>query len=224
MGPKATNAITIALILVSFAIALYLYFSPSFPDVMASHWNYKGEVNGTMPKLWGLFLLPSLMLVLYLLFLVIPLIDPLRANIAKFRDYFDLFIAAITLFMLYIYVLTILWSLGLTFDMNMALVPALALLFYFMGALMENTKRNWFIGLRTPWTLSSDEVWEKTNRRTGFLFKLCGLISLVGLLWRDYTLLFVIIPVLFVAAYGTIYSYLLFNEQFGKSKIKRGKK
>ena len=72
------------------------------PDPMASHWDINDQVNGTMPKFWGVFLLPLISLGLFLLFLLIPAIDPLKANIAKFRDTFNLFIVFMTLFLMYV--------------------------------------------------------------------------------------------------------------------------
>jgi len=87
------------------------------PDEMASHWNFKGEVDDYLPKFWGLFLMPIISLGLFLLFLLIPKIDPLKANIEKFRKYFDGFMVLMMVFLFYIYLLSIIWNLGKRFDM-----------------------------------------------------------------------------------------------------------
>ena len=129
------------------------------PDPMASHWGINDQVNGTMPKFWGVFLMPLISLGLFLLFLIIPTIDPLKANIAKFRDTFNLFITFMTLFLMYVQGLTLAWNLGFThFKMSTSLMPALGLLFILVGCMIRKAKRNFFIGIRTPWTLSSDKV------------------------------------------------------------------
>ena len=199
------------IVLLSFAIAIYLY--PQMPELMASHWNAAGQVDGYMPKFWGLFLMPLISLGMLGLFLAIPRIDPKRRNIEKFRVYYDRFIAIIIGFLFYIYILTILWTLGYTFNMILMLVPAFSLIFYYAGILVENAKQNWFIGIRTPWTLSSESVWDKTHKLGGKLFKAAAIIGLAGLLLQDYAIWLIIIPVIFVAAYTIAYSYVEFQKE-----------
>jgi uncharacterized membrane protein len=208
---RAINYAILGIILISFAIGAYLY--PQMPDPMPSHWNANGDVDGYMPKFWGLFLMPLFSLALLGLFLLIPRIDPLKANIQKFRGYFDRFILLIMAFFLYIYLLTLLWALGFTFQFVLAMVPAFAILFYYAGILVENSKQNWFIGIRTPWTLSSERVWDKTHKLGGKLFKAAALIGLLGLVFQDYAIWLVILPVLFVAGYTIVYSYVEFQKE-----------
>lgn len=203
--------IILLIIIISFALGFYFY--QKMPERVAGHWNSQGQVDGYMPKFWGLFLMPIISLALFLLFLLIPKIDPLGENIAKFRKYFDLFILLIIVFLFYLYLLTIIWNIGKSFNMTQALIPAFGILFYYCGILIENAKRNWFIGIRTPWTLSSDLVWEKTHKIGGKLFKLSGIISLLGLLFLKYALLFVLIPVIITAIYTIVYSYFLYQKE-----------
>ena len=94
---RKANIIILIIILLSFAIAIYIY--PQMPDKMASHWNTKGEVDGYMSKLWGVFLMPVISIALFLMFILIPKIDPLKKNIDKFRKYYDGFIVLIILFL-----------------------------------------------------------------------------------------------------------------------------
>ena len=208
---KKIQLAILGIILLSFAIGIYLY--PQMPESMPSHWNAAGQVDGYMPKFWGLFLLPLMEAGFFLLFLAIPRIDPKKANIQKFRKYFDRFIALIMGFFLYIYLLTLLWALGFTFQFIFAMVPAFSILFYYAGVLTENAKQNWFIGIRTPWTLSSEKVWDKTHKLGGKLFKAAAIIGLAGLLVPDYAIWLVIIPVVFVAAYTIVYSYVEFQKE-----------
>ena len=91
---------------------------------MASHWDINDQVNGTMPKLWGVFLMPLISLGLFLLFLLIPAIDPLKANIAKFRGAFNLFIAFMTLFLMYVQGLILAWNLWLHSPQDERIAPA----------------------------------------------------------------------------------------------------
>ena len=92
------------------------------------------------------------------------------------------------------------------------MIPAFAILFYLAGDLIGKSKRNYFIGIRTPWTLSSDEVWDKTHKLGGKLFKTAGVASLAGLLFPKIAFYFVIIPVLLFAIISVAYSYIIWRK------------
>jgi uncharacterized membrane protein len=169
-----------------------------------------------MSKFWGLFLMPFVLSGLFLLFILIPKIDPLKKNIEKFRKYFDIFIVLIIFLLFYIHLLTVFWNLGTRFDMTYFMVPVFAILFYYIGVLMEKAKRNWFIGIRTPWTLSSDRVWDKTHQIGAKFFKISGVVALVGLLFGEYALFFTIVPVLLAAGYCIVYSYFEYQKEVKK--------
>ena len=146
--------VTIGILVLSFVIAICFY--GQMPEKMASHWNASGQVDDYIPKFWALFLVPLISAGLLLLFLAIPKIDPLKVNIEKFRKYYDFFIMFMIAFLFYIYLLTLFWNMGMGFDMIQAMSPAFVALFYCCGILIANTKQNWFIGIRTPWTMSSE--------------------------------------------------------------------
>ncbi len=204
----------IILLLTSFLIGIYLY--PQMPDTIASHWNARGEADGYMGKFWALFLIPIIATIILPLLIFIPRLDPLKANIAKFRKEYDRFIFMITFFLFYLYILTLLWNLNIRFNLIQALAPAFSVLFYYTGILIEKTKRNWFIGIRTPWTLSSDRVWEKTHKLGGKLFRIAGIIAAFGLIFPDYAIILIIAPVIIFGAFSFVYSYLEYVK-LGKS-------
>ncbi|MFA5098718.1 MAG: SdpI family protein [Candidatus Paceibacterota bacterium] len=207
---KKSFIIISLIILASFAISAYLY--PQMPDRMISHWGINGEANGYMGKFWGLFLMPVISLAVFLLLILIPKLDPLKANVEKFKKQFNNFIVFIILFFFYIYLLTVFWNLGSRFDMNRAIAPAFGILFYYCGVLIESAKKNWFIGIRTPWTLSSEEVWDKTHKLGGKLFKITGAISFLGLFFPRLAFLFILVPVLFSTLYVIVYSYFEYKK------------
>jgi uncharacterized membrane protein len=208
---RKTIVVTLGLVLISLASGVLLY--PIMPDRVASHWNMNGEADGYGSKAAGVFILPALSALLLFFFLIIPKIDPLGKNIESFREYYDGFILSFIAFMSYLYLLTVLWNTCCKFNMSQALSPAFGILFYYLGIMTENAKRNWFIGIRTPWTLSSDVVWDKTHRIGGKLFKVAGVIALLGALVPQYAILLMLVPVLFVAAYTVIYSYAEYAKQ-----------
>lgn len=201
----------LGMILISFIISIYFY--PQMPERIASHWNIQGQVDGYTSKFWGLFLMPFILVGLAPLFIAIPRIDPLRANIEKFRKNYEGFIILFFIFMLSIHFQIILWNKGIEISPNVILPIGLGLLFFYAGILCENAKRNWFIGIRTPWTLSNDVVWDKTHKLGGKLFKVAGIVSLLGIFFQEYTLIFILVPVILVAAYTTIYSYVEYQKE-----------
>jgi len=207
---RKSEIIILLIILLSFALAICLY--PKMPSQMASHWSTKGEVDGYLSRFWGLFLMPLVFLILFLLFVFIPQIDPLKENIKKFRKYFDGFIMLIVLFLFYVYLLTLAWNLGWRFDMGKFIIPFLAILFYYCGILLGNAKRNWFIGIRTPWTLSSEEVWNKTHKIGGRLFRFVAPVVFLGVFFKDYAMFFILAPIILVSLYLIAYSYFEYKK------------
>lgn len=206
--------IILTIIFASFALAFYFnyFYYPPLPDVLPSHWNVAGQVDGYMSRFWALFLMPFISVGMFLSFLLIPKIDPKRANIAKFREYFDNFIVLIITFLFYLYLLTLAWDLNFRFDMIQFLSPGFAILFYYAGVLIEHSKQNWFIGIRTPWTLSSEKVWLKTHWLGGKLFKICGVLSLFGIIFPTIAIIFVLVPILATTVGVFAYSYFLYQK------------
>jgi len=208
-----SHAIIAGILILTFAIAITSY--PFMPDPMASHWGFSGEVNGYMPRTWALLLVPFISAGLALLFLLIPRIDPLRENIGSFRRAYDLFVIGILLFLLYVSLLVILWNLGIRFNITMLLSPAMGALLYACGILIGKAKRNWFIGIRTPWTLSSDRVWDRTHAIGGKLFRLAGVLAFLGILFPGIAWLLMLGPVLAITGYLVVYSYLEYQKERG---------
>lgn len=204
------GVIVTGIVVVFFIAALVFY--PQMPEQMASHWNAAGDVDGYMSRFWGIMLLPLVAVGLAALFALIPRIDPFRVNIEKFKGYYYGFVTAILVFMLYVYVLTLLWSLGLRFDMGQVLMPAMGILFFAAGVLMGKAKRNFFIGIRTPWTLSSDEVWERTHRLGAALFKVAGLLVVGGVFFPDYMMWIIMGTILPAAFIPIVYSYFVWRQ------------
>ncbi len=78
---------------------------------------------------------------------------------------------------------------------------------------MEKAKRNWFIGIRTPWTLNSDAVWDKTHRIGGRLFKAAGIVALLGVFFPNHAILLILVPAILVASFTIIYSYFEYQRE-----------
>lgn len=216
MSFRRSEIIIFGMALLFFIIGIYFY--PRMPERMASHWNIHGEVDGYISKFWGVFLLPFIFTALALLFVAIPRIDPLKANIEKFRKYYDGFIILFSIFWFSIYIQTILWNIGIQISPTIVFPVGFGILFFYIGILCENVKRNWFIGIRTPWTLSNEKVWEKTHRNGGKMFKIAGLVALLGVFFQDYAFLLILIPVILIVAYTFTYSYFEYQKELKRAK------
>jgi len=203
-------AITLVLILTA-VMTLVVY--PMMPDVVASHWNAAGDLDGTLPKFWGLVLIPVLMFGFCALLVVLPRIDPLRDNYRKFQDYYEGFILVFAAFFFFIQIEIILWGRGVRVSPNLTMPVMIGILFIYIGFLLEHAEPNWFVGIRTPWTMSSVSVWKKTHHMGAKLFKLAGVVSMIGILAGIYAWLFILIPTIAVALLTIVYSYMEFRRE-----------
>lgn len=183
---------------------------------LATHWNAAGEANGYGSTFMGLYFLPVLTMVLTGLILFVPGIDPLKINIEKFRYEYNLFVLFFAGFMYYVHSLTLAWNIGLHFSMNALLTPALGVFFILTGMMIRKAKRNFFIGIRTPWTLTNDEVWDKTHRLGGKLFIASGLLTVATVFYPAVAIWVLLITAIGSAIIATVYSYLEFRKVEGK--------
>ena len=211
MTIRSSVILVITIIVIAFASGIYFY--PQLPDPIASHFNTEGLANGFMPKLVGVFLIPFAILILTSLLYFFPMIDPLKENWKSFRAYYNSFIVIITAFLLYVYFLLLTWNLGYHLNIGRLFLPAFALLWFSIGIILPHTKRNWFVGIRTPWTVSNDKVWDKTHRLAGALFKISAPIILIGLVVPTVSFYFLIVPAVTSVLLLVIYSYVIYREQ-----------
>lgn len=202
----------IALVLIIMA-GMTIVAYPVMPDAVASHWNAAGDMDGTLPKFWGLILIPLLMYGFCALFAALPRIDPLKNNYPKFQASYEGFILVFSAFLFVIQLQIILWGLGVPLSSNLVMPVMIGILFIAIGFLLEHAEPNWFVGIRTPWTMSSDSVWKKTHQKGAMLFRLAGVVSMIGVLAGRYAWLFILVPVIAVALSTVVYSYTEFKKE-----------
>jgi len=208
---RANNVILAAIVVFSFVLSIYFY--PQMPEQMVAHWGIKGDADGMMSRFWGLFLFPVLLTAFIIMFSFMPRIDPLRQNIDEFRGYFDNFIILLFAFFVALQALMISWNLGFIVPIIPFICVWIGALFYYAGVLMQHAKKNWFIGLRTPWTMSSEKVWDKTHKLGSKLFKVSGMIAILGSFAEEFAFLFVLGPIFVSAFYTTYYSYKEYQKE-----------
>ncbi|MDE2311761.1 MAG: SdpI family protein [Patescibacteria group bacterium] len=196
------------------ALSLGAYFYPRFPETVVTHWNIQGEPNGYMGRLGGAFVIPGLLAVMYLLFLVLPALDPKSERYAEFGKVYQILKNGILATLLAIYAAAGFYNLGYPVKIN-AIVPWLVgLLLIVIGNYMGKLKRNWFVGVRTPWTLSSENAWNKTNRASGYLMMLFGLAVIVTPYLPKAWGLWVFIGAAALMLLGSlIYSYVVYRRE-----------
>jgi uncharacterized membrane protein len=203
------DAVGLATTALALLLAVVAY--PRVPEPMVIHWGASGQPNGVSSRLFGLGLFPAFTAGLWLLFRYLPRIDPRGEAYAAFRGAYEAFVALLLGFLLFVEGAVVLWNLGYEYDVGLLLVPAIAAMYVAIGLLLGRAERNWFVGIRTPWTLSNDEVWKRTHCRAARGFVLAGLLCLGGLVLPEFFLAFVLVPVLLVTVDAVVYSFLDFR-------------
>ncbi len=198
-------------VLIVAMLALALWAFPRLPAEVPSHWNAQGEVDGWSGR-WIVFLPAGVSLLLWLLMQGLRRVDPRSANYQRFEPTFWLVVNLIIGFMAVVHVMTI--GVALEWPMpavDRIMIASLGVMFLVLGNVLPRVRSNWWMGVRTPWTLSSERVWRSTHRLAGITFVLGGLIVLAGLLlppgWRFYSVMAAIAVSAFVPAVWSWYDF-----------------
>jgi uncharacterized membrane protein len=160
------------------------------------------------------FGLPIVLLMLWGLWVLLPAIDPIAKGFPGFRHVYDFFWILLSAVLAYSYALKIGSLLGWQVNVLRAVIPAIALLFLVVGMLLPHIRRNWFFGIRTPWTLSSDENWTKTHRFSRPLIVSAAVLIFIGAFTpRPWSIGLLAAPILLAAITSIVYSYLIFHRE-----------
>ncbi|HTO76895.1 MAG TPA: SdpI family protein [Thermoanaerobaculia bacterium] len=205
---RALRFLGLLLVLTGFAYAAMM--SSRLPDRVASHWDAAGRVNGTMPKPWGVFIVPIVMLVLWGLFQVLPRMSPRGYEMESFATPWAVLTDAVLAFMLFVEVLTLRAAETHASLSPRPVIAAVGILFAIIGATLTRFSRNFFAGIRTPWTLASEEVWNRTHRVGSRVFVVTGLwvaaAALLDLGWWA-----MLAPLLLGGLIPVVYSYVIYR-------------
>jgi uncharacterized membrane protein len=205
------NWLLIVFILALYIIGYLLY--PLLPDMMPTHWNLKGEVDGYSSKTYYVLFFPSLILALYLLISFAPKFDPRPESYEKFTGVVAVFRTLMVLIFAVIYLAPMALVLGYTVSIAKLIRFSIGILLVFIGNYFGKIRHNYTFGIKTPWTLASEEVWNKTHRTSGPLWVIAGIIWIVSIAIPDKTAFIINMVVLGIATfYGFIYSYILFKK------------
>jgi len=202
------------LVVAALAAVVSVWAYPRLPETVATHWNLRGVPDGYSSRFWALAMMPLVMFAMTGVFAVLPKMDPRRENYAKFFDSYWLIANAILVFMGVAHVLILANGMGYTVQVDRLLPLGVGLLFAFLGNYLTRIEPNWFIGIRTPWTLSSDTVWRKTHRTGGWLFVIGGIVIAAGAFAPRGALLPLFVATLIVVAgIPVVQSYVLWKRE-----------
>ncbi len=208
----------IPILIILGSIILSLYFFPLLPNSMASHWNAQGIVDGYSSKLSNVIMFPSLSTFLFVLFIIIPQIDPKKKNIKTFENTFNVFIYSMLGFLFLLQLQVFLWNTGTELPMNIVMPILMGLLFIVIAELIKNAKQNYTIGIRTPWTLSSEKVWDKTHILGAKLFRVSGILTILSASIPKYSYIVLISTIILFTLILLIYSYSEYQKEV-KGKV-----
>ncbi len=203
-----------ALLVLTAATAFSLWAYPHLPAEVATHFDIQGEPNGWSSRLVAVLLMPAIALLLIGSFLLLPKVDPRRANYSLFNATYWTVANSALLLLLGVHVLVLGKALGWNINMSRVVSIGIGGLFLVIGNLMSRVRPNWFMGIRTPWTLSSDTVWRKTHRFGGVAFVLAGLCFLVAAVLNSAWTFYVAFGAAMVAALGSVvYSFIAWKRE-----------
>ena len=203
---------SLRLVIISIPFVFLVIFWQDLPARIPMHWNLKGELDGYGSKL-GLLGLAAINLAIFGVFALLPYLDPKRQNYALFGGNWRIMQIIIHLFFTYLFLIIGFIALGYQLQADLVIKYGVIGLFLILGNYLGTVRRNYFIGIRTPWTLSSDYVWQKTHRFAATVWVFSSLLMLIYNFWeqRYPWAFFVYIGVL--ALVPTLYSFIIYKTQ-----------
>ena len=204
----------IAPLIVVASILITAIVYPRLPATMPTHWDISGHVDGYSSRTWGASFMPLLLILFLAMLRWLPTIDPRGENYARFSGAFEAIIIMIMLFAFGAQMVLLAAALGQPVDIGRLAPAGIGLLLLGIGNLLPRAKPNWFLGIRTPWTLSNDRVWEKTHRIGGYLFVAGGaLIVLAAIVAPSWAFSLMIAVCASAAVFLLAYSYVVWRQE-----------
>lgn len=178
---KTHRADMVSLIMVLAVSAAAVWFYGRLPDPVPTHWDLSGAANGFMAKPWGVLIYPGMLVAVWLLFKLIPVISPHGFRVDAFIGVVEILQVTVLCCLSLISIGAYLAAMGKA-DINSIVPLTIGILFIILGNYLGKMRRNFFLGIRTPWTLASAEVWNRTHRVGGYVFVAAGLLAVLGAL------------------------------------------
>jgi uncharacterized membrane protein len=170
----------VALVLLATGVSVWLY--PSLPDRIPTHWNVRGQVDGYGSKQWAVFLMPVFMVAILVLFYFLPALSPKQFEVDTFRPTYLYIMFVVTALFAYLHLLILyaVWKSVMQkeeFDLSRPMIAGIFLMYALLGNVLGKVRKNFYIGVRVPWTLASDRVWNDTHRMAAWIMVSAGLLG-----------------------------------------------
>ena len=205
MIKKHLKSLIITSIVILLPILAGVILWEQLPEQIPTHWNGTGEVDGWSSKPFAVFVLPLILLAAQWLCMLGTCADPKKANHSG--KILQLVLWIIPVLSLVLHTVTYATALGEKLPVGVILSVFMGILFTIIGNYLPKCKQNYTIGIKIPWTLNSEENWNKTHRFAGWLWTACGiLIILTGFLGIFWVFLGMVIPMV-IGPF--VYSYVL---------------
>jgi uncharacterized membrane protein len=205
-------AIGLGALLVAWGFSLWAY--PELPDRVAVHWGVAGRVDGWSSKTMLVLVFPVVGFLLGLLFMALPKIDPRKREVAQHAPTYWSIVNIVLVFLAAIQVMLVGYNLGWPIDIPMLVPVGVGVLLLLIGNLMPRMRPNWVMGIRTPWTLSSEQVWRKTHRLGGYCFMAMGLMMVAaGFVGTPATLPYFVGVIVVIALVPVVYSFFAWRSE-----------
>jgi uncharacterized membrane protein len=216
MNIKRSLVVSAIFIAIAIGVAIWLY--PSLPAQVPTHWDAHGQINGYTPRFWAAAMPALIVLGLAILTVVLPYISPRRFEIKPFGAVFVLVMLLIQGIVLGITLVALLAGAGYGVPVALVTMLGVGLLFMVLGNYMGKLRKNFFVGIRTPWTLASDAVWERTHRLGGWTFMAGGVLFVIAAFVNSAAVWLPVAAVVVAAGGPVVYSFIVY-----KQLEKRGK-
>jgi len=201
----------LALLICALTFILSALAYPTLPEKIATHWNISGEPDQYSGRAFGAFLLPVMLFGLLALLEFLPKIDPANKGAGEeFSKAYGIVKLSLATFLSGLHVFVLFFPRIGNPDIRPVMAYLMFFLFMSIGLALPKTKRNYFLGIRTPWTLESEEVWERTHAEGGRVFRLASAILFAGVFLPEifFTSIFLILG---ASAYLVVFSYFAFK-------------
>ena len=205
------NIVNLILVVITFAGSYLIY--PYLPTKIPMHWNIRGQIDSYWPKDQAIWFMPALLLVIWILFQVLPQFDPKREKYKLFEKEWQIIQTAIVGFFTYINFVVLYLSVHPEGKVMPFMFAGIGVLFILLGNYLSKIRQNYFIGIRLPWTLNSEENWNKTHRFASWCFVILGIVTLFEAFVIWYAPVVIFGSVILAVILPSLYSFLLFKKK-----------
>jgi uncharacterized membrane protein len=208
--------VSVSAILTIIALAYSAYMATKLPAIVPTHWDAAGKVNQYGSKWISLLVMPGSMVFTALLAIGLPAISPEKFKIDSFRNTYNYIMVLVIGMMTVLHIVILEATLNGSFPLERVMAAVLFAFFALMGNVLGKVRRNFWMGIRTPWTLADERVWDQTHRMAARIWTIGGalgvILALIGVtsgIWLTYLMA--------IALWPAIMSYVIYRRIGGST-------